>query len=398
MSASPFAVPAVCYTQPVPRPTSAKTDPSLRAAAQAAREAPASVAALVLDVLSRQAEGRLLFAGKEHVAKKAETHGVTAAEVGGEDVLLLLERGPETERQRALIAALMVEGLRGHLDDPKRLERFARHADWLELSTDYAPYAAIDPVLEDDAGPVWRAVGVVPAATGSEAAAAARRTLRQVAFRHSVHPVAAEVRGDAPSAARGVGDDEGADAAAVEGRLMRLPPTGFRGLLRLVSGFAVLEWVVRGILFALGLRRPAKLRVVEGGLRLKKRVVLLGRVIRETDETYTDRAVASVGRTHRWPALPLVAGALAFAGGVVIGGVWLFEGMRSGETVLLLAAAAAIFIGGGLDLGLSILLPARKKQVAVELAVLPKRRFQLVAVPEARAEAFVAALRDRVTR
>lgn len=369
------------------------------------------MAALVLEVLSRQAAGKLLFAGKEHVAKKAEAHSVESAEVAGEDVLALLERGPESERQRAVVAALAVEGLRAHLDDPERLERFARHADWLELSTDYAPYGFVDLVLGADAGPVWAAVGKLPEESSSPAAAA-RRSLRAAALAASEHEVAervlAELAADpdplvhALARAHGAvpsldAEDEG-DEPSVEGRLGRLPPTGVRGFLRLVSGFAALEWLARALLFALGVRRPAKLRFVQGGLRLRKRVELLGRVVREGEETYTLAAIASVGRTSRWPALPLLVGALAFAVGVIVGGLWLFEGLRSGETVLLLAAAGVIVIGGGLDLGISVLWPARKKKVAVELAVLPKRRLQLTSVPEAKAEAFVGELRARVAR
>ncbi|MBO6939543.1 MAG: hypothetical protein JJ863_31520 [Deltaproteobacteria bacterium] len=394
-----------------PKATSSAPSAQVRAASEAAREAPASVAALVLDVLSRQAEGKLLFAGKEHVAKKAEAHSVEAAEVAGEDVLALLERGPESERQRAVVAALMIEGLRAHLDDADRLERFARHADWLELSTDYAPYAFVDVVLEGDAGAVWKAVAALPSEAKSPASAA-RRSLRAAALAASGNEVAGEMLAKlaadsdplVQAAARAHGavpagdvDDDG-DEPSVEGRIGRIPPTGFRGVLRLVSGFAALEWVLRALLFAFGVRRSAKLRFVRGGLKLRKRVELLGRVVREGEETYTMAAIASVGRTSRWPALPLVVGALAFAVGVIVGGLWLFEGLRSGETVLLLAAAGVIVIGGGLDLGISILWPARKKKVAVELSVLPKRRLQLTSVPEASAEAFVGELRERVAR
>ena len=384
----------------------------MRAASEAAREASAAVAALVLDVLSRQAEGKLLFAGKAHLAKKAEAHSVDEAVVAGEDVLALLERGPESERQRAVVAALMVKGLRAHLDDPGRLERFARHADWLELSTDYAPYAFVDVVLGEDAGPVWEAVAILPDEAKS-LAGVARRSLRVAALASSDHEVASAMLSrlaadpdplvQAVARAHGVAParDESSDedgGPSVEGRIGRVPPTGLRGVLRLVTGFAALEWVLRALLFAFGVRRSGKLRFVRGGLKLRERVELLGRVVREGEQTFTLAAIASVGRSSRWPALPLVVGALAFALGVIAGGVWLFEGLRSGETVLLLAAAGAILVGGGLDLGISILWPAWKKKVAVDLTVLPRRRLQLVSVPEARAEAFVGELRARVAR
>ena len=438
------------------------------AARDAALEASPELRALVLDVLSRQAEGKLLFAGKEHVASKARKHGVLTAKtdagqprnaeltetaeprVAGEDVLGLLERGPETARQHAIIMALAVAGLRPHLTDSSRLEQFARHADWLELSTSYRPYALIDDVLGDDAAAVWEAVGRVTT-VGADPSSAAWTALRCVALARSAHPAAAralvelaktspvaaafaddqgdqgdqgdrgksrsgssvpstwakaKAKGRAPSPLRGDGHDTERDSSrgldapmdpteGVSGQIASVPPSGFRGALRLVSGWALLQWAARLFMYALGVRRPAELRFVEGGLRLHKRVSLLGRTIREGQETYALSAVASVGRTSRWPALPLIVGALAFGLGVVIGGLWLFEGIRSGETVLLLAGAAAILIGGGLDLIFSLVLPARRRNVAIDLAVLPKRRVQLVAVGEAEAESFVNALRER---
>ncbi|HJK93518.1 MAG TPA: hypothetical protein RMH85_08165 [Polyangiaceae bacterium LLY-WYZ-15_(1-7)] len=351
-------------------------------AAQAAAEADPRVCALALDVLSRQGEGHLLFAGKDFVEARAEEHGVeeAQAEVGGQNVLDLLRGGPSDARGFALVGALAVRGLEAHLGEPDRLDRFVRHADWLCLTTPYDLYAFVEPVLEERAAPLWERVrAALEAAEGEGPAVVARRALYR-----SVLPEDAEG-----------GDDEAASAepeGELAGAIGRPPTPGWRGALRLVTGWAALQWLVRGVGWALGLRRPATLQFVKGGLRLSKRVELLGKTVREGRETYTWAALASAGRTTRYPAAHLVAGALAFAAGIVAGGLFLFDGLRSGETILLLVGAGLILLGGGLDLALGMLLPARRGRVAVDLAVLPKRRVRLVGVDESAAERFLERL------
>ncbi|MEM1416356.1 MAG: hypothetical protein AAGH15_15715, partial [Myxococcota bacterium] len=91
-------------------------------------------------------------------------------------------------------------------------------------------------------------------------------------------------------------------------------------------------------------------------------------------------------------------GALAFAGGIAAGGLWLFEGVRSGETVLLLAGAGAIALGAGLDLLLALALPARAGRVSVELHLMPRGRLALVGVEREAAELFLQSLRARLAR
>ncbi len=164
------------------------------------------------------------------------------------------------------------------------------------------------------------------------------------------------------------------------------------GVLRLVTGFAVLQWLARGIAFALGVRRQGALRVERSGLRLRSDVRLLGRTVHTREETFAWPAVASIGRSKRFVALPHLVGASLFAVGVIIGGIWLFDGVRSGETVLLGLGAVAILVGGGLDYAITNAWPSTRGRVAVELGVLPKRRLRLGRVAEREAAAFVDAL------
>ncbi len=341
-------------------------------------DADAATCALVLEVLSKQAEGRVLFAGKDFVEARAKDHGVEPdAKVADAALLPLLEQGPAEPREYAMLCALAVRGLAAHLEDDKRVTRFVEHADWLTLSTPYAPYPFVEPILGDDAEAVWSKLNGEADESDPKAAAFA-------ALHRALRP------SDAPMAATE------AAAMTVEGHVGRYLPTGWRAAVRLVSGWALLTWLLRFGAWCLGIRRSAKLQLVSGGVRFEHATTLLGKPARKGHETFTLAAVASTGRSDRFPQAHLLAGALMFAIGILLGGLVLFEGLRSGETVLLLIAAGLILGGGALDLVINTYLPGREGVVSIDLGVLPKRRVRITHVPEASADEFLRELRERL--
>jgi hypothetical protein len=128
------------------------------------------VGALVFDLVSRQAEGRVLFSGERFVAARAEEHGVDArmAETPLGNVLGLLERGAITRMDWALMSALHVRGFsdawQARAEDDRRdlVARFATHADWLEASTHHRPLVFARELLPAQlAGELWKRIGVV---------------------------------------------------------------------------------------------------------------------------------------------------------------------------------------------------------------------------------------------
>lgn len=354
-------------------------------ASTAAADAPEALAALALDVLSRQGEARLLFAGEDFVDARAKAHGVTEATLAGVDVLALLRAGPTDARGFALVSALAVRGLAKHTGDDARLARFVKHADWLELTTPHAPYSFVSPVLGDDASPVWEALEhATPRGEGPRAQAlkALHRAVLAEAGRAPGEPTKATGNANA--------------AETIAGALGAPPASGARGVLRLVTGLALLQWIVRALAFAVGLRRRGELRFEGGGLKLRKTTTLLGRVVREGEETFTLAAVGSIGRTTRYPAIHLLVGALTLALGVLVGGLFFVDGVRSGETYLLLFGAGLVLSGGLIDLALGVLVPAKRGQVAMDLAVMPKRRVQLSGLDAKSTERFLDALERRL--
>lgn len=360
------------------------TPRDVESAVSRTEDADPATCALVLDVLTKQAEGRVLFAGKDFVEARAAEHGVdTDTKVGDAALLALLEQGPAEAREYAMLCALAVRGLRAHLDDDARVERFVGHADWLTLSTPYAPYPFVEPILGDDADVVWSQLN-------GEADSSDPRDAAFAALHRALRPAGA-------AASDSVSDSE-APAMVIEGRMGRIAPSGWRGVLRLISGWALLQWIGRFLAWCVGVRRTATLKLVSGGVRFEHAMTLLGRPARSGHETFTLAAVASSGRSERFPRAHLLVGAITFAIGVLLGGLVLFEGIRSGETVLLLIGAGLILGGGALDLALSTYLPGREGVVSIDLSVLPKRRVQVSHVPEESAEAFLRELRERLPK
>ncbi len=348
-------------------------------AAQLAQGAPEALQALVLDVLSRQAEGKTLFAGEEFVKGKVEAYAAEETSLGGRDVVELLMRGPKEASDYALLMALAVAGLRAHLEDENRLRRFLRHADWLSFATPYPAYAMIGEVLGEDAAPLWaaieRSLTNAPENPRQHAVQAMRRSVLVASGKTATHPTKAH----------------GSQPLTVQGHLESIPRAGFWGMMRLVTGFALLQWAGRGLLRLLGLRRPATLaRAAGAGLQLSSETRILGQRIGGQEATH--QKVASAGTASRLSRVPLLVGAACFGLGVFVGGFWIFEGVRSGETVLLLAGAGVAGLGALLDLVFARFWPARDGRAAIEVALEGGRGFRVTGVGMEEAEAFVAAV------
>jgi hypothetical protein len=394
-----------------------------RAAAAVSAHRGSALPALAFDVLSRQAEGRALFVGKKHVESLAEEHGVLRDEADTErgNVLEILTRGPTSAEERALVAAFAVAGLSPHLDknEPTSLTTFVRHADWLEAATPYAVYAFVDRVLSDaDASRIWNAVA--DASVGAEANGIAHGTrassaLRVAALASSQSDAAADALARVakhaadPSvraaAAFAIGGDiggriEAPDEArrAIRVRGVRGRPRGgpVREAARIASGWALVSWCARLLLALTGVERSVEALLVRGGIEMREKVTLLGRVVREQEELVPIAGLARLSRDVRYPALHLLIGLTTLSAGVLIGGIMVADAVRSGATWFLVLGAAIIVVGAGLDLALDVLVPARKRHVAIELASSAGSVRRIEGVPPDAAERFVRAVQNEI--
>ncbi len=395
------------------------------AAAAAVRAAPSArrgkLAALAYDVLSRQAEGRLEYAGQPLVRGRAEEHGVShddaATEAG--NLLAVLERGAQTALERALVAAFAVDGFGAALADDgdkdarDRVFRFVRHADWLEVCTEHRVYAFADALLEAEAAArVWRELAqvIVDEAAGRDgdlprvrarnaARATALASSSTDAAREALREVVRSAALDEPTrlfASTLLGDgaeEKPAVSPRVLGSIGRAPRAGALEIVRWLTGWAALAWIARALAFVLGLRRDAEVRLAKNALEVRTRVTLLGRTVRESDETWRLDALEEAGREVRYPALHLLVGAVTLSAGVLFGGLVLFDGARSGELILLMLASALVLAGAGLDLALDVLVPGRRGRVVLDLRARARRPLRLTRVSVDEADSFLRAVR-----
>jgi hypothetical protein len=382
-----------------------------------------ALSALAFELMSRQAEARLLFSGKEYVERKAGERKIARddAKTSAGNLLSVLERGAENDAERVLLATAMVRGLSAALTVAKEdartatLSRFVRHADYLELSTPLSIWSAIAVALGADLRPLLHAElaqRIVDDGSGDRGRAHAMRA------RNAARLSALASWADEPSAACALSDvrqTRSLDPATVAlasslapGKAISSEAREVRGLLErprtrsvwralsLITGLALLGWALRGLLALVGARREVDLRIVDAGIELEERTRAFGRVLRQTKSAFTFAGVRSVVREVRYPRLHLYAGAIALGLGVLVGGIWIFDGVRGGDFRLAALGAGLLLAGALLDLVLDVVVPAQRGRVSVELAAERGRRVRVGNLPLAEADAFVGALRQRM--
>lgn len=403
------------------------------------------LAALGFDVLSRQAEGKSLYAGKKFAAGRAQAHGVKRNEADTPlgNVVAIVERGADGATQQALLAALFVRGFGDAVQKKPEeraalLSRFVEHCEWLELHAGQRvwpllppllPQALVDEVhtalgtaalaLEVGAGaaPALRggASGARNSAAGpsldprsrarsagriallSEANSdAARAALRRIASEHGDD----FVRGLAALALGGARESSpapiaGCSVRGLSGARRRSAPLA---LLAWVSGVALAQWLGQALAFAIGYRREVELSLRGDALRVRTRTQLLRRTIADEERVHPIEELRTAQRTARYPVLYAAVGTVCFALGVLLGGALGFDALRAGEPALLRWAALWLLVGSALDLALNVLVPASQSKVALDLDLGKGARAFVSAVPLADADRFIEALWQRLER
>lgn len=381
------------------------------------------IAAFCFDVLSAQAEGRALYAGKRLMRVRASNHRLsrTQAECSVGNALSILERGPERAPEWTLIGAFAVRGLDQKLAESSAaerrelMERFARHADWLELSTPYAPYRFV-PLLVSDAGQdalieVLEDFVLAPADGPSTAAHRARAALRLHVLSTLNRPATSQaltriVESDADPwvralAAHVLGGDTRpvSDGFELRGVWGRVPKLSVARVLQYVTGITLLTAILRFLAYAFGLERSARVKLEPSAVHVHSEVKLFGRTVRVSDASYALRDVECALREVSMPTFQVLAGALALVLGVVLGTVWVSDALARGDSELLAMGATALAVGAGFDLLFAGWGRLRRDRAGFELYVDREPVANLRKVDPERAQRLVEQIaRQRVTR
>jgi hypothetical protein len=377
------------------------------------------LAALCFDVLSGQAEGRALYAGRRVMRMRAAAHRVTRseAETGLGNVMTILERGPERSAEWALIAGFAVRGLDQTIAESsaterrEQLERFARHADWLELSTPYAPYRFVCELLSETSQDalVEALEGYVLASSEGASAGSfrARAVLRLHVLASLKRPqarvVLARVVENTQDAwvkalaqhALGAEPPPLTDGFELKGVWGNLPRFSAARVVQYFTGIALITGLLRFLAFGLGLERTGKVRLESGAVYVHRETRLFGRTLRVSDASYALRDIECATREVSAPAFQVVFGALALAVGVVLGFVWMSDAIARGDSSLFVSALVAIAAGIGLDLLFAGWGRMRRERAGFEMFVDSERVVALRKVDSERAQRLVEQIARR---
>ncbi len=287
------------------------------------------------------------------------------------NALDVLERGPEDPAERALVRALSAHAVARHPpQNSEQEERAARDLLWLATHTSFDATGLLDRALGESAAKVWAAVaerirridrGTIPAPGHGEALVAAAALVSSRAPQASTlaSTLATEVVDE--KLARVLGRREthalmdpiaGEATAAPRGPLA----TALLGLTGLLFFSRVAGLIGRVVL---AYRSPAEITLsADGDVRVRWRVEILGRTLRDRDVVIVRASLVSAAREVRFAGLSLYAGLLALALGSYVGVSAFVDGVRAASPSLLVAGLGIAAAGLALDFVLSCVVPA----------------------------------------
>jgi len=380
------------------------------------------VCAFALETLSSQAEGRSLLALGKLSEKRAEQHGVTRdnAQTDHGNLLAIVEQSPQNGSELALVAAYALAGLNTVLagldatQRAERLDRFVEHVAWLELATTYRVWMLAEELLETSVLAVFhertaQAVLRTDDARDDDAFRRARAALRIAALSVSHKASAREAliaisSGARDQFVRGAADLGRGDLPTsappmdprIVGRTSAYPRGPFITVVRIVSGWALLRWLLRVLGWTLGVRRPMWIEVDASVVTVQRRITFLGKTVRERREVVRVSDVTGARRYARFQSLQLVSGMTALGLGVIVGTVIAADALRVADYRLLTVGAAIASIGAGLDLLFEVIVPGRARAVTLDVMMRGRQPVRISGVSLIQADGFLRALGARL--
>jgi hypothetical protein len=355
------------------------------------------LAALCFDVVSFQADARNLSFSRRALRQRKSYRSLakTDADTAYGNVLAILERGPDRLNDWALLAAFFVLGLEisfaeaSAAERRELLERFARHSDFLEGFTPYAPYRFASELLSPSTRLALIEVletGLLAAQDGPSAPAFRARAMLRIQVLSALNQKearlvlarAAESSSDpavqaAAREALGVATIAASDALELRGLVGRMPRFSAWRLLAHVLGLTLLAALTRGLLYLVGYEKEARVRLEQQALVVHRETRLFGRTLHVRDTSYPLAHVDCATREVGAPALPLLLGAASLALGTVFGTIWLSDGLARGDGNLLISALLAFVAGVSIDMFFSGWAKLRGQRAGFEMEV-DKRR------------------------
>ena len=298
------------------------------------------------------------------------------------DPVAVLERGASDGAERRLLGALLARGVA--LLPPAGVDAEDRAVGellWLAAHAGLDAFPALDAALGDRGLGPWGALcdlvrridaGREPSFDRADALVGA------AALRFAAHPDVRAARArladevSDPSLRTMLLDGEPTGAAPLEalpslvGEVEPAPRGPLATALFALSGITFLAAGFR--LFArvaLARRQPTEIDVTREGVRIRTRVVMLGRTVREIEHVLPAASLLRATREVRFPRVMLYAGLLALALGSFFG-VWLFvDGARAASPSMIGQGLLLVAVGVGIELATTALLPGGRGRCRV---------------------------------
>jgi len=329
--------------------------------------------ALAHALMTSAAEARRSGRPSRRVLDLAAERTLTASDAATPfgNALDVLERGPSSPDERALARALAAHALATHR--PKdRSEELLAASDllWLAVHTPFDALGLIDQALGDDAPRLWTAI---------------LETLRGGL---------AGVLGPLGSGPAARPEGAGRPAEPLLGEMTPAPRGPLTTALLALTGVLLVAHAAR--LFgriALAYKTPAEVALSDdGGVRVRWRVELLGRTLRDRDVLVPRAALGRVAREVRFSGVTLYAGLLALVLGSYVGVSAFVDGVRAASPALLATGLAVVAVGLGLDFVFSCAVPGARGRCRVLFVPRTGRQLCVGDVDQARADSLLGRL------
>ncbi|MGA7123259.1 MAG: hypothetical protein WBY94_24370 [Polyangiaceae bacterium] len=371
----------------------------------------ADLAAITRSLMTAAFQHKRIEAPREQIGKLAVEMRISREDASTPygNALDVLERGPEDDPGRALACALAARVVATFPPTNRDEEdRLANELLWLAVHTPFDATGLIDHALGAEADGLWDAIADrvrrIDQAS-SQAFARGEALLGGIALAssssRSATKQAAILAGDVRDGklAR-VLAGRSAGAGAIEpvlGEMSPAPHGPVATTLLAVSGIMFVMHAAR--LFAkvaLAYKRPAEVIVVDqgesGGLRVRWRIELLGRTMRDRDVLLPRSALLRASREVRYPRMALYAGLLSLAVGSYLGVSAFVDGVRAASPSLLASGIAIVAVGVAMDFALSSIWPSARGRCRVLFIPRDGSKLCIGGVDTRRADAMLARL------
>ena len=336
----------------------------------------ADLGALAHALMTSAAEARRSGRPSKRVVDLAAERSLTPDDASTPfgNALEVLDRGPSSADERSLARALAAHAVASHRPKDASEEVLAANdLLWLAAHTPFDALGLLDKALGPDAPRLW--VAITEAIRGGLAG-----VLGTPAPSLPI-PTSAPARVPVPS-------------GPLLGEMAPAPRGPLATTLLAVTGILLVTHAAR--LFgrvALAYKTPAEVALSDDGdVRVRWRVELLGRTLRDRDVLVPRAALGRAAREVRFSGAALYAGLLALVLGSYVGVSAFVDGVRSASPALLAAGLVIVALGLSLDFVFSCAVPGARGRCRVVFVPRTGRQLCIGDVDRAHADSMLGRL------